>query len=491
MGVISAFLPGFHRQGLGKKPLASQAKVLKQIRAVDAVCLAHLELLLGSFLPTWLLKFRPSKGKCSRRRSFTPVLTFWAFLAQIIDVGSSCRSAVSKVQALCVSKKLLPPSSSTAAYCRARARLGARLLIRILRHTAEVVQRAAGQFDSSAGRLLVIDGTSFTMPDSILNQEQYSYPPGQKEGCGFPVMDALGLFDLRTGACLRLIKSNQPRHDSALAWKMLGFLRKGDVLVADRAFCSYAFIAELQRKGVAVVMRLHQRRKAGADMTKGKPLGPGDRLHLWSKPKQRPKGVHPFRFAAVEETLQVRVVEHSVAMRGHRPEPMWFATTLLDPAQHTAAAIAELYLRRWDVELFFDDIKTSQGMDTLRCESPHMIARELLMHMIVYNLVRLLMFQADGQRPARQAGRLSFKGTLDRLNQWHCALWGCQSQHLAKQQRVHLIDSIAEDVVPDRPGRREPRVVKRRPRSYKLMTKPRNVLRTQPEPPKRSKYRAA
>jgi hypothetical protein len=288
-----------------------------------------------------------------------------------------------------------------------------------------------------------------------------------------------------------LVKSKHPRHDSALAWKLLGFFRKGDVLVADRAFCSYAFIAELQRKGVAVVMRLHQRRKDGADMSKGKRLGAGDRLHIWNKPKQCPKGVHPTRFAALEKTLQVRVVECSIEMRGHRPEPMWFATTLLDPTQHDAATIAAYYLRRWDVELFFDDIKTSQGMDTLRCESPHMIARELLMHMIVYNLVRLLMVQAEAQRDVGKEGRLSFKGTLDRINQWHCALWGCRGRRLAEQKRTTLIESIAEDVVPQRLGRREPRAVKRRPKNYKLMTQPRSVLRAQPEPPKRSKYRAA
>jgi hypothetical protein len=226
-------------------------------------------------------------------------------------------------------------------------------------------------------------------------------------------------------------------------------------------------------------------------MSKGKRLGDGDRLQTWNKPKKCPKGVHPTRFAALEKTLQVRIVECSIEMRGHRPEPMWFATTLLDPTQYDAAAIAAYYLRRWDVELFFDDIKTSQGMDTLRCESPHMIARELLMHMIVYNLVRLLMVQAEAQRDVAKEGRLSFKGTLDRINQWHCALWGCRGRRLAEQKRAGLIESIAEDVVPQRAGRREPRAVKRRPKNYKLMTQPRSVLRAQPEPPKRSKYRAA
>ena len=143
-----------------------------------------------------------------------------------------------------------------------------------------------------------------------------------------------------------------------------------------------------------------------------------------------------------------------------------------------------LYLKRWEVERFSDDIKTSQRMDMLRCKSPNMVARELLMHMIAYNLVRLLIVQAGRQRPAGEQGRISFKGTFDRLNRWHTALWGNDSRKSVAQNHAQLLADIASDIVPPRPGRYEPRVLKRRRDSYGLLNRPRAELRLIPAPPK-------
>jgi len=487
MGIRSAFFPGFHRVGLGRKPTATQLRIALQTRKLDGLCLAHLETLLGNALPHWLRTFKAEKGINSRKRTFTPILTFWAFLSQVFDPASSCRRALSRVQALCAAKDIASISDCTGAYCKARARLCARMLIRVLRHVTDAVAMASGDFGSQ-GRLLVMDGTVLTMPDSDANRAVYSYASGQKPGCGFPQMHLLGLFDLRTGAWLRVVKSTTRRHDSFLAWKLLGFLRAGDTLMADRAFCSYAFIAACQQRGVHIVMRLHQAREV--NMRKGKRLGKGDRLQTWSKPTKQAKGMPSARFAALPATLNLRIVATQIEVRGHRPEPMYLATTLSDANAQSAAQIAALYLRRWEVELFFDDIKTSQSLDTLRCQSPAMVARELLMHMIAHNLVRLLMVQADKQRPADEEGRLSFKGTLDRINQWHGTLWGCRSAKQAAERYAELLRLIAEDVVRPRPGRREPRVVKRRRDSYKLMTQPRPNMRRLPEPPKHYKKAA-
>ena len=481
MIISSAFFPGFHRAGLGRKPTSAQLRLALQTRKLDGLCLAHLETLLGNALPSWLRTFKAEKGLNSRKRTFTPILTFWAFLSQVFDPDSSCRRALCRVQALCAAKDITLISDCTGAYCKARARLCARMLIGVLRHVTEAVAMAAGDFGSQ-GRLLVMDGTVLTLPDSDANRAVYSYASGQKPGCGFPQMHLLGLFDLRTGAWLRVVKSNTRRHDSFLAWKLLGFLRAGDTLIADRAFCSYAFIAACQQRGVHILMRLHQAREV--NMRKGKCLGKGDRLQTWSKPVQRPKNMPAARYAAMPATLKLRIVATQIEVRGHRPEPMYLATTLTDARAHSSEQIAALYLRRWNVELFFDDIKTSQNMDMLRCQSPGMVARELLMHMIAHNLVRLLMVQADKQRPAAEEGRLSFKGTIDRINQWHCTLWGCRSAKQARERYGELLRLIAGDDVRPRPGRREPRVVKRRRDSYKLMTQPRATMRRLPEPPK-------
>lgn len=225
-------------------------------------------------------------------------------------------------------------------------------------------------------------------------------------------------------------------------------------------------------------------------MRSGKRLGKADRLQIWTKPIQCSKGMNAARHAALPETQSVRIIATQVAVRGHRPEAMFLTTTLSDPKAHSAATIAALYLRRWEVELFFDDIKTSQNMDTLRCQSPAMLARELLMHMIAHNLVRMLMVQADKRRAPGEAGRLSFKGTLDRINQWHGTLWGCASARQAAERYEQLLQLIAEDVVLTRLMRNEPRVVKRRRDSYQLMTQPRHMMRLLPAPPKHRKSAA-
>jgi hypothetical protein len=363
--------------------------------------------------------------------------------------------------------------------------LPARLLIGLLRHITGAVVRAAGDCDGAGGRWLVMDGTAITLQDSDANRAVYHHASGQKPGLGFPQMHLLGLFDLRSGAWLRVVKSSERRHDSFLSWKLPGFLRAGDTLIADRAFCSYAFIHECEARGVAVIMRLHQARARTVDMRKGKSLGRGDRLQSWSKPRAKElKDLHPARHAALPDELPMRIVAVQVASRGHRPEAMYFATTLRDPKAHSAEAIATLYLRRWEVELFFDDIKTSQRMDMLRCKSPALVARELLMHMIACNLVRVLIVQADKRRPAGQEGRLSFKGTLDRLNHWHGALWGNESRKRVAKCYAQMLEDIASDVVQPRPGRYEPRLVKRRRDSYSLSTRPRAEMRRVPAPPK-------
>lgn len=490
MKQISVFFPGFNRLGLGRKPIAAATALSRETHQLDALCLGQLQVLCGQLLPSWLTCFKTTAGLNSRKRVFTPALTFWAWLSQALDPQSSCRRALCRVQSLCATKGFASISNDTAAYCRARLRLPARLLLAVFKHLTQAVTRAAGDF-GGGGRLLVMDGTTVTMPDSDANRAVYSYAPGQKPGCGFPLMFLLGLFDLRTGAALRVVKSAARRHDSALAWRMLGFFRAGDTLIADRAFCSYAFIAALQARGVHVVMRLHQARARTLDMSKGTRLGAGDCLQQWFKsPARANKGMHPARYDALPDYLDVRLVEVQVGARGHRSTPMYFVTTLLDPSTHSAEAIAILYLRRWNVELFFDDIKTSQNMDMLRCQSPAMVARELLMHLIAYNLVRLLMVQAEALRPPGQKGRLSFKGTLDRVNQWQGTLWGCFNAKQANDRYAKLLAAIAKDVVRPRPGRYEPRLVKRRRDSYSLLTKPRHVMRLVPAMPKH-KHKAA
>ena len=463
----NSFFPAFHRQLFGSKPISRRERLARQARAADSLCLGQLEVLFGEVLPLWLRSYQSAEGSNSRRCSYTVLVTFWGFLSQVLDPDGSCRRAVTRIQTLCSALHLPLPKDDTAAYCIARARLPIRVLVRVSRG---IIGRLTG--GSPGGRrLVVMDGTSITLPERPKNAAAYSYAPGQRPGCGFPVMSLLGLFDLASGTWLALTKSKSKAHDARLAWRLLKHLKAGDILLADRAFCSYAFIATCQARGVDVVMRLHQRRDP--QLNQGRRLSPQDWRVTWIRPVQCPKGGSQQAHAALPSTLEMRLVHVQSQHPGYRTRELHLVTTLLPSDLYSAGQIAAWYLRRWQIELFFDDLKTSLGMETLRCKSPHLVARELLMHMIAYNLVRHLMGRAEPLRPLAARHTLSFKGTLDRLDQWQWAIWAAPSVRQGRIRCEDMLCCIAHDPVPRRPGRKQPRGLKRRVKSYTLMCKPR------------------
>ena len=462
------FFAGFHRNLFGSRPVSQRCKLERKAREADALCLTQLDVLFGGVLPDFLRTYKTESGENSRRATFSVMVTFWAFLSQVLDRDGCCRRAVIRVQTLCSALGLGVPSDDTAAYCTARKRLPIRLLLRVFSFIA-------GRLVSgprTGRRIVVMDGTSITLPDSPRNAAAYPYAPGQKPGCGTPIMPLLGLFDLASGALIGFTKSKSRAHDARLSWRLLRHLKKGDILLADRAFCSYAFIAACKERGVDVVMRLHQRRDP--QMDKGKRLGENDWKVKWTRPLKCPKGIPASTHAALPAELPMRLVKVSHQEPGYRTHELHIVTTLLDLGEYSATQIAAYYQRRWQVELNFKDLKTSLGMETLRCKSPHMIARELLMHLIAYNLLRHLIARAEPLREPTARHTLSFKGTLDRFEQWQWTIWAAPSKRQAHLRLDDMLTSIAADQVPHRPGRKEPRVIKRRPKSYTFMTKPRS-----------------
>jgi hypothetical protein len=232
-------------------------------------------------------------------------------------------------------------------------------------------------------------------------------------------------------------------------------------------------------------MRLHQARKI--DWRRGTRLGPNDRLLLWHKPLQCPPGISPQQFAALPATLTLRVLRLDVSAKGFRTRSITMVTTLLDPQAYPLQALGELYLQRWGVELHFREIKITLGMDVLRCLSPEMIHKELLMHMISYNIVRALMQEASIRHDV-DLRRISFKGTLDTLRHWSQAVDSCQGKPRKQSLLIEeMLRLIASDQLPERPGRVEPRAKKRRPKNYHLLTKPRHQMRV---PPHRNRPRS-
>ena len=404
----------------------------------------------GFLVPEALLD-PASRGANSRQRLFSLHVTFWAFLAQVLVPQSSCRDILRKVQAwwLLRDSKAKPGSSSTCAYTKARQRLKLSALEPIATQLVERLEAHVHPEHLWRNRVVrIVDGTTVSMPDTPDNQKAYPQSTSQKPGCGFPVMKLVGLFSLGSGALLHFFKGTLHVHESLLFLAMMDFLHKGEILLADRGFCSFNTFWQLSCRGVDGLMRLHAARKI--DFRKGKRLGPHDRLITWSKPALCPKGCSEEDFAAMPKTLVLRHVCLQARARGHRTQLLWLVTTLLDPLAYPQEALGELYFQRWSVELHFREIKITLGMDVLRCQSPDMVEKEVFMHVIAYNMIRALMQKAAIDH-AVDLSRISFKGTLDIVGScclrywWRCGL--CWKQMRDKPLDVHNYPLIRINII--------------------------------------------
>lgn len=457
--------------------LAALGRRVHQLRQQS---LTHLEQLFGPLLPPGLLS-QSEEGPNSRDRIYSVRRTCFAFLYQVLNPDCPCRQIVRQIQALFGLHEQTPVDPGTSAYCQARKRLPLDTLQRLRVAAAALAERTASLWHGL--RVKLIDGTCISLPDTPKNQRTYPQPGGQKPGCGFPLLKLVGVFSLATGVLLDYAKGNKHHHELRLLQPLLDQFKPGDLAVADRGFSSYVLLALLRLRRVACLFRLHQAR--AADLRRGQRLGKNDRRVHWHKPKQKPCWLPQSCWKKIPEELTVRVLRFKLCRRGFRPESVTLVTTLLEAQEYPAQAIAELYARRWQIELWFRDIKTSMGMEVLRCKSPQMVHKELEMFFIAYNLIRGLMAQAGAIHEV-PLQRLSFKGTVDSVRQFSIAIAQARSKKKQKQLVAQLLEIIACDQVPERPGRREPRAVKRRPKPYQLLNRPRHLMK---ELPHRSKYR--
>ncbi len=421
-------------------------------------------------------------GNKQRSRLFPLQKTFCLFLWQVLSAERSCSEAVHAFLAWRAHRKESPASPNTAAYCRARQRLNAKRLQAVQHALATHIAQQAQPSQHWYGRTVaVVDGTGLSMPDTPENQAKYPQAKSSKPGCGFPQMKLVALFCLTTGALLRHAHSHRKVGELTLFRGMWDALRVGDVVLADRGFCNFADYYRLQKRNIDSVMRLHQRRSKGVSRIKR--LGLRDELVNWHKSKPTPKGLTKEQWAAIPDFLTVRHITFVPDIRGFRTKKITVATTLTDHKQYPASAFADLYRRRWLVELFLRDIKVTLGMDILRCKTPAMVEKEWSMHLIAYNLIRLTMMQA-ALKANLDVERISFKATLQAVRHWVPYL-----SHTAVEEREQLyqsmLDSIARIPLPNRPNRTEPRVKKRRGKNYQYMTKPRHEMN---EAPHRSQY---
>jgi hypothetical protein len=433
-------------------------------------------------VPAGLLS-QADEGPNSRQRVYTVRRTFFGFLYQVLKPECSCREIVRQVLALCALHTEDASSPGTSAYCQARNRLPWDILPRL---RCALAARADRMRELWLGlQVKVIDGTGVSLPDTKKNQRSYPQPGGQKPGCGFPLLKIVGVFSLATGALLDYAKGNKHQHELGLLYRLLDTFKPGDLILADRGFSTYTLMALLWQRKVHTRFRLHHARPQ--DFRKGKGLGKDDRLLIWPKPEgwQKPSYMIKNLWQRLPKELSVRMVRFRLEVPGYRTQSVTLITTLLDPALYPAAELAELYARRWRIELWFRDIKTSMGMETLRCRTPKMVHKELEMFFIAYNVIRCLIADAAATHHVTLE-RLSFKGTVDSVRQFSAAVAQARSRKKKDQLIARLLELIAQDKVPERPGRREPRAVKRRPKPHQKLNRPRHLMK---EMQHRSKYR--
>jgi len=410
-----------------------------------------------------------------RERIFTPLVTLWTFLGQVLSADSSCRDAVARALSFLSQTKGLDASHDPSAYGVARKRLPEELLPRLTRRVAGKLEAKVGPHELWHGhRVKLLDGSSVNMPDTPQNQAAYPQHTTQSPGCGLPTARIVGIFSLLTGALVDFAIDSLRVAETTLSRRIGEAIEPDDVLVADRGLCSYADIARLLSRGVDSLFRLHSRRKA--DFRKGKRLGRSDRLVEWKKGRRLP-WMSRQEFEALPATMPIRMLRFRCEVAGWRTGAVTVVTTLLDPKAYPARDIADLYRRRWEIETDFGHVKTTLKMDYLRTKSPEMVRKEIWAHLLAYNLIRTLMWDAAQHRRRLSPLRLSFKGAVQEM----MALWPFSASAVRQRDLSAFYDALLRAVathkVPHRPHRCEPRVRKRRPKSYPLMTHPRSELK--------------
>ena len=483
---LTCFPPGFNQSLFGRAPRTALAQLEGKLGQLRRSSLSELSDVFGEWVPERYLEPKRS-GPNSRRRLFSGNVTFWAFLFQVLSPQTACREVVRKVQSYCSMKKLKVAKGSASAYCQARQRLSLDDLHGIHRAvTARMAGRVITDQLWKGHDVKVVDGTGITTADTPCLQKRYPQPCGQSPGCGFPVVKLAACFSLASGALLHWVESSLGHHDSPLLRRMIAFFKKGDVVLADRGFCSYANIALLVGRGVEVVMRLHQKRKS--DFRQGRPLGSYDRLIVWKKP-QSPIGFSRREWRRLPREMPLRAVRIFVSIKGFRSRTVDLVTTFTDPESYTHSDLAELYYRRWAVELYFRHIKSTMGMEMLRGRSEDVVRKEIAMFAIAYNLIRALMQQAAGTYQC-DLSRLSFKAAADTLRQYQSALAATRFNPRSQRCIVdHMIRLIACESVPLRPFRCEPRVLKRRQKPFQRLTQPRALMTVSPSRKNKGYYR--
>ena len=412
-----------------------------------------------------------------RDRIFSPAITLWVFLAQVMSADHSCREAVAKLNFWRLSRGLAPCSPDAGSYCEARQRLPESLLVELVRATGKELSEKAEAAWQWMGRVVkVVDGATITMADTPENQAAYPQSRAQAPGVGLPIARIVVVFSLAVGAAVGAAigpYKGKRTGENNLFRALLGCFLPGEIALADGYYTSFWDFALLSQRQVDLVARAHHKRKI--DFRSGQRLGRYDRVIRYVKPPQRPAWLDPAIYQQLPAAVEIRHVRYCIEQLGFRTRVITLATTLLDARRYSAEELAQLYRRRWQAELNLRSLKTCLQMEHLRAKKPETARKEFYAHLLAYNLVRGILLEA-GVSADIAPHQLSFKGALQSINAFLGIVLADSTN--ATRHYPALLWMIATHRVADRPGRIEPRLIKRRPKPHKLLQEPRAAARS-------------
>jgi hypothetical protein len=413
-------------------------------------------------------------------RIFSPLVTLWVFLGQVLSADHSCRAAVARLIAHRLAQGQSPCSAETGAYCQARRRLPESFFAEVARQTGRALEANVDPQWLWRGRhVYLFDGTTVTMPDTPKNQEAYPQVYNQRAGVGFPIARVGAIISLACGAIMNLgvcRYAGKGQGEVSLLRTLWDLLRPGDLLLTDRLQANWLNILLLQRRGVDFVSRLNKANRK-PDFRRGQRLGPQDHLVRWRKPTSI-RSLDRQAYQALPESITIREMRIPVTRPGFRTKSIVVVTTLLDPRQATKEDLGHLYRARWNNELDLRSIKSTMQMRELRCKTPELVRKEIWAHALAYNLIRTVMAQAAATH-GMEPRSISFKGAMQTLEAFQPLLEFRAAQDAAQRLRLYqdLLQAIATHRVADRPDRFEPRAKKRRRNHYNWLTKPRAEIK--------------
>lgn len=402
-------------------------------------------------------KVQTIMGACReyRERVYTPFKTLLMFTKQVLQSDKSCRNAMAMLVAERLSRGEESPSINTGPYCKARARLPENTVKTLVTETAKLsMERAPHQWKWRGHHVQLVDRMTIKTPDTEANYIAFGTGKNHQGEAGFPVMRLVTLISLSTGTVMDYAVGKargKGTGEHSLLRSMMSSIQEEDILLGDCYYPSFYLLSDLQSQKAHGVFQAVPFRKC--DFRKGKLLGKNDHLIEWRRPgssswlEKKKRDTYP-------KTIQVREFKFKGRV---------YVTTFLEAKKYSKRDLVELYKNRWRIELNLRDIKTTMSMEMLSCKTPHMARKELGVHLLAYNLIRILMMQSC-LRHKDNPLNISFKGTIQLLNQfmpYFCSL----NKNARRRMFYELLDKIVLHKVNNRPGRIAPRVVKRSSRS--------------------------